>query len=339
MSRFNFCVGNPPFQEENDQNNRKTPIYNAFMEAAYGVADVVELITPGRFLFDAGQTPKSWNEKMLADEHLKVLMYESDSVKVFPNVDIKGGVAVTIRDANRNYGAIGVFTDNMQLNVIKQKVAPLMVGSLMDCAYPKSNFGFSQQLYIEHPELKSRLTVGNEFIIDAKIFDKMPEIFCDEPFDGCVGVYGRYNNQRVCKYTKRSYMKNSHGIDGYKIFLPGANGTGQFGGALSTPFVGEPNTVGTQTFMSFGFFGSQEPAENLARYLRTKFARCMLSILKVTQNNPKGTWRYVPLQDFTQASDINWTLSISEIDQQLYKKYGLNQDEIDFIENNVKEMT
>lgn len=63
----------------------------------------------------------------------------------------------------------------------------------------------------------------------------------------------------------------------------------------------------------------------------------MLGVLKVTQNNPRDVWRYIPLQDFTSDSDIDWSKSIAEIDQQLYKKYGLTPDEINFIENHVKE--
>ena len=74
------------------------------------------------------------------------------------------------------------------------------------------------------------------------------------------------------------------------------------------------------------------------KYIKTKFARAMLGILKVTQNNDKSTWKCVPLQDFTANSDIDWTKSIPEIDQQLYKKYGLSEEEIDFIETHVKEM-
>ena len=64
----------------------------------------------------------------------------------------------------------------------------------------------------------------------------------------------------------------------------------------------------------------------------------MLGILKVTQDNPKGVWKYVPLQDFTPNSDIDWTQSVAEIDRQLYKKYGLNEAEIAFIESKVREM-
>jgi hypothetical protein len=75
------------------------------------------------------------------------------------------------------------------------------------------------------------------------------------------------------------------------------------------------------------------------KYIKTKvFARAMLGTLKVTQHNPKSTWKNVPLQDFTATSDIDWSRSIAEIDQQLYAKYGLDQHEIDFIETRVKEM-
>lgn len=82
----------------------------------------------------------------------------------------------------------------------------------------------------------------------------------------------------------------------------------------------------------------KEDAEHALKYVKTKFARALLHILKVTQDNNRETWRYVPLQDFTDSSDINWNTSIANIDKQLYKKYGLSQEEVDFIETHVKEM-
>ncbi len=90
--RFDYIVGNPPYQEETDsESTRKPPIYNLFMDETFLLADVVELITPARFLFNAGYTPSSWNKKMLQDKHFKILYYEPLSAKVFPNTDIKGG--------------------------------------------------------------------------------------------------------------------------------------------------------------------------------------------------------------------------------------------------------
>lgn len=94
--KFDFIIGNPPYNEdfENSGDNGKfaKPIYNDFMDEAYQIADKVELIHPARFLFNAGSTPKEWNQKMLNDPHFKILQYEPDSAKVFPPpVDIKGG--------------------------------------------------------------------------------------------------------------------------------------------------------------------------------------------------------------------------------------------------------
>ena len=90
--------------------------------------------------------------------------------------------------------------------------------------------------------------------------------------------------------------------------------------------------------MSVGCFDSKKEAEALLKYIKSKFARTLLGILKTTQDNPPEKWKFIPLQDFTSASDIDWSKSVSEIDRQLYRKYGLSQDEIDFIESHVKEM-
>ncbi|WP_022932097.1 hypothetical protein [Treponema bryantii] len=90
--------------------------------------------------------------------------------------------------------------------------------------------------------------------------------------------------------------------------------------------------------MAYFAFETQVEAENCMKYIKTKFARAMLGTLKVTQDNPRETWLNVPIQDFTATSDINWNKSIPEIDKQLYKKYGLSADEVEFIESKVREM-
>lgn len=102
---------------------------------------------------------------------------------------------------------------------------------------------------------------------------------------------------------------------------------------LTTPLIG-----GTQTFITIGKFSNSDEVGSAMKYIKSKFTRAMLGTLKVTQDNKKRTWKNVPLQDFTSNSDIDWTKSIPEIDQQLYRKYNLSQAEIDFIESHVKEM-
>lgn len=339
--KFDYSVFNPPYQETNQQNQRAKPLYNLFMDEAQKVSSKVEVIHPARFLFNAGQTPKKWNEKMLNDEHFKVLRYEPIGSNIFPNTDIKGGVAITYWDSTKDFGKIGVFTSEPILNnIVKLITKHIQNEDFSSLAHPKSQFGFNEQLYIEHPNFKNRLTKGNEYIVDASIFDKIPELFIDSPKvkENYIYVHGRQNNQRKGYYILKTYVKNSEGVDKYKVFVTGANGSGKFGEPLSTPFIGLPNEIGTQTYMSFGFFNTQEEADGCLKYIKCKFTRTLLSVLKVTQNNPRGVWAYIPLQDFTSNSDIDWSKSIPEIDQQLYRKYGLSEEEINFIETNVKEM-
>ena len=119
--KFDVVVGNPPYQEET-KDTSDSAIYYLFYDLAEKVAQKYCLISPARFLFNAGKTPKSWNEKMINDEHLKVLYFEQNSDNVFPNTDIKGGVAVLYRDQAHNFGKIGAFTTSETLNDILTKV-------------------------------------------------------------------------------------------------------------------------------------------------------------------------------------------------------------------------
>ena len=119
--KFDYVIGNPPYQEEMEGTS-DNPIYNNFMDAAYVIGEKVELITPARFLFNAGKTPKSWNQKMLTDEHLKVLFYDPNPSGVFQNTEIKGGVVITYRDKSKTLGPIEIFTAYGELNSILHRV-------------------------------------------------------------------------------------------------------------------------------------------------------------------------------------------------------------------------
>ena len=341
--KFDFCIGNPPYQEET-KDTSDIPIYNKFMDAAYDIAEKAELITPARFLFDAGKTPKDWNEKMLADPHLKVLYYEQDSSKVFQNTDIKGGVCVTYRDKTRKYGAIGAFSAFPELNSILQKVRGDEFQTLDDVIVQQNRWNLDV-LYKDHPEYRSKIgSNGNEKRLTTPIFSSL-EVFREkgEPTD--IKVIGLIGNKRYFRFIDPKYIEQKHdNLRKYKVIIPASNGSGAIGEVLSTPLVGEPLVgeplVGyTQSFIGIGSFNTLSEAEAALKYVKTKFARTMLGILKVTQHNHKGTWKYVPLQDFTSSSDIDWSQSVSEIDRQLYRKYGLSEKEIEFIETHVKEMS
>ena len=338
--KFSVVVGNPPYQENSDSSNRNEPIYHLFYDSAFKLADIVSFITPGRFLFRAGQTPKEWIDKMLNDDHFKVIKYFSKSTDVFPNVDIKCGVSITMRNLEENYGKIGTYTIYDELNSILEKVLNTSKEYISSVVFSKSSYSFTPKMYEENPGLVGRLTKGNENIIDANIFGKMPELFIDEKPDGTsyIGVLGRENNRRIMKFIKKEYISPAKNFDSFKVFITGANGSGELGEVLSYPIVVEPGVCHTQTFMSIGCFETEYEANACLKYLKTKFARCMLGTLKVTQNNNKDVWDNVPLQNFTTISDIDWSLSVQEIDKLLYKKYNLSDDEKAFIESRIKSM-
>ncbi len=338
--KFDYCIGNPPYQQENALSHRQEPVYDKFMETAYSISDCAEFITPARFLFDAGQTSKEWNKKMLNDEHFKVSYYEQDSDKVFPGLStpIKGGVAITIRDARKNYGAIKRFTTQPQIANILQRVLDNKITPFSNIVFPKSTFSLTDEIYKEHPELVGKMTKGNEYIVDAKIFEKMESAFSDKPMKDSVKILGRDKTGRIYKYIHKRYIKDIDNLRKWKVIIAGVNGAGTLGETLSEPIIEGPYVCHTQTFMSIGIFDTELEADNCLKYIKGKFARLLLHTLKVTQNNAKETWRNIPLQDFTDKSDIDWTKSIHEIDLQLYKKYNLSQEEIEFIESHVKEM-
>lgn len=338
--KFDYVIGNPPYQQDsNGANESDTPLYHYFYEESFKIADKVELITPARFLFNAGYTPKTWNEKMLNDEHFKILYYELKSNKVFANTDIKGGIAIGFRNAEKNYGAIGVFTAYPALNSIKTKVDAVSVKSLCDIITNRGLYRYSDIAYKEQPEEMKKTADAR---IAPSAFERMPALFTDEkPEDGYeyIQIYGNIKSERFYKWFRKDYVKSVDNLYKYKVMIPKANGSGAIGEVLSTPLVGVPLVGFTETYISIGETDSKEEAEAILKYVKSKFARTMLGILKVTQNNAKPTWAKVPMQNFTPESDIDWSVSIAEIDKQLYKKYGLTQEEIDFIESHVKEMT
>ena len=341
--KFDFAIGNPPYQGEITQTGNAQfapPVYNVFMEGAFSVAQKVELITPARFLFNAGSTPRNWNEKMLNDPHFKVLNYEADASKIFPNVDIKGGVVITYCDNSQLFGEIGIFTAYHELNSIMHKAAPKPgQKSISDIIYTQSKFNL-ETLYAKYPEYRNILgSNGTDKRFRNNIFDKVALFLSARTTSSDIAVYGVINNKRVWRYIHREFVDMNHeNINKWKVLVPRANGSGALGEVLSTPLIGEPLIGYTQTFIGVGNFDTESEAQATFKYVKTKFARCMLGILKITQDNDREVWRCVPLQDFTSNSDINWGASIKDIDRQLYKKYKLSADEIDFIETHVKEM-
>lgn len=342
LMKIDAVIGNPPYQVMVEGNGRSKPVYHLLMDLSFAIAQRSTLITPARYLFNTGFTPAEWNLKMLNDEHFRIVLYCANSSDLFPNVDIKGGIAIMYRDAGHRFRKIGVFKAYPELENIMQKVASHMPSSLTEIIYAESSYSFNMKNNEAALIVKERL--GNDKKIITNVFEKLPDLFTTESREDTIGFYGRTNKGGRCiRYVSRELIVAHPNLDKYKVLVPEGNGSGAIGEISSTPiigdpFIGEPHLGATQTFLTIGAFDTKAEAEACLKYVKTKFARTMLGILKVTQHNPKDTWQYVPMQDFTATSDIDWSQSVAEIDQQLYRKYALSQEEIAFIEKMIKPM-
>lgn len=301
--KFKAIVGNPPYQIEGES-TRKTPIYNLFYDTAFELSSLVTFITPGRFLFKAGQTPMEWMEKMLSDTHFKVVDYFQKSSDVFPTVDIKGGVAIGLRNANKEFGEIGFFSGYEELRSILKKVKLQKEQNICNLISSRGMYKFTEKMFDDFPQAKNIQGKGSGLQITPNSFEQMPFVFKENGNkEECYQILGRIGSNREYRWIKKEYVQSNNYLDSYNVFVPEANGTGAIG-----------------------------------EYVKTKFARCLLGTLKATQHNPRDTWANVPLQNFTAISDIDWDQSISDIDKQLYRKYKLDEEEIDFIEEMIKPM-
>ena len=341
--KFDAVVGNPPYQVVNKGNgNGADPIYHDFIDRARDVSVCGTLIHPARFLFNAGKTPKEWNQKILNDPHIKVVDYWANSMAVFPTVDVKGGIAVTYWHKKEEFGKIGFFSAFDELRSILHKVKSLNEEALSTIVAQRELYSLTETLYAEHPELEGRQSKGHKYSLGANIFDVFPELFKDDEegaqYEGMAKIYGRCNNQRCYKWIDERYITHPENYTCYKVIIPEANASGAIGEVLSTPIVGTPIVGYTDTFLGIGCYNKKQEAKACLKYIKTKFARTMLGTLKATQHNPRDTWANVPLQDFTVNSDIDWSQSVPEIDRQLYAKYHLSEEEIAFIERMIKPM-
>ena len=342
--KFDVVIGNPPYQDRTIGENRtyQPPVYHLFLDEAYKLSDKVMMIHPARFLFNAGSTPKEWNQKMLHDKHFSIVMYEADCSKIFPNTEIKGGIVISYHDNTKDFGEIDVFTIYPELNALMKKVVNRSdFSSISEIISGRSMYRFTKKMHDEVPNAAQKLSKGHENDLTSNVFEKLPDVMTESLYDDIREHYrilGRINNERAYRFVKKEYIVDNKYIPKYKLFMPQSSGNGGLGETMAPSVVGLPGEATTDTFLSVGLFDTEIEAENLYKYIKCKFTRALLSILKITQANTSQKWLKVPLQDFTPASDIDWSKSIHEIDLQLYKKYGLSDEEINFIETHVKEM-
>ena len=328
--KFRAVVGNPPYQVMDGGNKASaTPVYNLIMELAKALRpNYVSLIMPAKWYTD-GKGLEAFRNEMLNDDRIAKLFDFADSHDCFPTVDIAGGVCYLLWDSNYH-----------------------------------GNCEFTSVLHGERRTAHRKLNEGDSFIrsIDAiGIVNKIKKISKDylntkvssrKPFGLATNIVPTEDGDIILKYNKGKgpYKAelvpiNKDKIDKWKIIATRltAEHAGQTDSngqkrILSSLDILRPGEICTETYLVLDYLNTEEEANAMFKYMKTQLVRFLIAQLAATQQLTKDKFAFVPLQDFTSSSDIDWSQSVADIDRQLYKKYGLTDEETAFIERTIKPM-
>lgn len=344
--KFSAVVGNPPYQEniggENSNRSLSKQLFPLFITNALKInSHYVSLITPSRWFTGEGQDGSFPKLRTFIKEnnHFEKIFNYPNAKNVFSNVNIAGGVNYFLY--NSEYDGNVSFYEVNDSRKLEKYVRPLFENG-SDIILPMNKIVRYVKKVKEYPNFKplSELATGrNAFGIVGKNFNKISK---DKYFEGAIEVRCAYEDIR---YVKEEYVTKCFNVmNHWKIFTSKANGGAgllldeKAVSIIGKSYIGKPKSVCTDSLIPIGCFTSKEEAVNLQKYMSTKFLRFFVGILKVSQNLYQIVYQYVPVQDFTSHSDIDWTKPISEIDKQLYKKYDFTEEEIEYIENKILPM-
>ena len=343
--KFDVIVGNPPYQQKDEGVNKNSAsnIYNKFMDIAKNLSpNHICMIMPSKW-FAGGKGLNSFRDEMLADIHISELHDFLNPNLIFPDTNNRGGICYLLWEAN--------YDNSMYLTKMytyKDDLKPkLYVRKLKT---EGSDILIRHHLAIEmikkinsHPEfesfekyISSRKPFGIEGKItkDNKIFKSSKENIIDP-----IICYAK--NKRKGFINKSLVTKNQDWVSKVKVFAPYTNNIGtELNDDNLNTFIGEKGSVCTETYFVFGvgLDLDLDSAKNICTYFTSKFARFLHSLAKASHHGTSKTYKFVPLQNFTKDSEIDWTQSIEEIDKQLYKKYKLTNEETEFVEKMIKKM-
>lgn len=319
--KFDVIIGNPPYQlSDGGFGASAKSIYPSFVYQAKRLNPrYICMIVPARW-YAGGKDLGDFRDNMLKDTRIKEVYDFPDASECFPGVEIKGGICIFLWNAEYR-GNVTVSTVKKGVTISKMNRPLLEVGcdsfirqneaiSILHKVYEKGKKSFSS---IVHPAM----TFGIRTYV--KDFDSK------QPAPGLVKVYA----QKTIGYIKREkIMTGKEYIDKWKVIVPEAIGSGEMGNDVIKPIISEPNSISTETYIMNGPYNSKEEAMNAVSYIQTKFFHLLLGLKKITQHTTQKVYSLIPLLDFSHP----WT------DEMLYKKYGLTEDEIAFIESMIRPM-
>ena len=342
IMKFDAIVGNPPYMiMDGGAKASAKPIYNYFIESSKKVKPkYMSFIIPTRW-YTGGKGLDDFRKSMLNDKHMELIHDYLTPEYIFSNTNIRGGVCYFLwnKDYNNEVDLIRVITHQNEKIVsdIKRKFKIEEVDIFIRDA---------QAILILDKIVKQETKLLSMYVSSLKPFGFRGYFIKDKRFhldknnlDNPIICYGK---GKLLGYVERAEVKNHiEWIDVWKIFTPRANNIGtELSDDNLNSFIGEPGSICTESYIAMGMELNLTKimAINLKKYLKTKFLRFLHGIAKSSQDATAKTYQFVPLQDFSDKSDIDWSKSIAEIDQQLYAKYKFSKDEIDYVESKIKPM-
>lgn len=320
--KFDVIIGNPPYQlSDGGAGASAKPIYQFFVQQAKKMNPrYIVMITPSRW-FSGGKGLDNFRKEMIQDKRIKEINDFQDASEIFPGVDIKGGVNYFLW--SKSYDGKCLFKSHKQGKLISEQTR--------DLNEQGSNIVIR---YNEAIEILEKVNSKKEKSFSSLVSSRKPfglstnfqNFSVNKQNDNDIKLYA--NNSQGWIPNDFPIEKNKKWVDSWKIFVPYAIGEGNMEKDIVKPIVGEPNTISTETYLLIGPFKNKEETYNVKSYIETKFFHFMLGLIKTTQHTTAKVYEFVPMQDFSKP----WT------DEELYKKYNLSQDEIDFIESMIRPM-
>ncbi|MST84649.1 Eco57I restriction-modification methylase domain-containing protein [Hallella mizrahii] len=347
--KFKAIVGNPPYQINDGSgasDDAANPIYQEFVRVSKALKpSYLSLIMPSKWMIGGKPVLRKFKKEMMADVHLsKIYDYENDR-EIFENAHNDGGICYILWDEqyNKSGELLYHFKD---LNGNVSETFKKLESKDSDIVVRDAQRGpIISKVVSNSQSLATIISKTKPFGIRKDLFNK-PERYPDAnpsnaPYNNSVLIWGvkgiKGGAKRKYAYVNKSIInKNVEWIDMYKLFF-----TTSYSTNASVPpedIESLPGSACTETFIVIGPFSSEEEMKHCHTYLHTKFTRALIYFGHGTMQVTAKVFQFVPLQNFTAISDIDWTQSIADIDKQLYKKYHLSEDEINFIENTVKPM-
>ena len=341
--KFNAIVGNPPYMEmDGGAQASAKPIYNQFVDIAKKISPhYISMIMPSRW-YSGGRGLDDFRSSMLKDKRISLLHDFLNPELVFPKTNIRGGICYFLWDENYNNEVnltkVVTHKESENPSFVFRSLKPSEGGTFV-----RHNEAIA---IIEKVSNKEDFLSFSEFVSPLRPFGFRGYFTNDDKFrensnglNHPVICYGK--GKRIGYVERDEITTRKSWIYIYKVFTPRANNIGtELNDDNLNTFVGGPGTICTESYLVMGaeLKLDETSAKNLCKYFSTKFLRFMHSIAKASQDATSKTYKFVPIQNFTIGSDIDWSESTNNIDKQLYSKYSLEQNEIDFIEGMIKEM-